>query len=140
MNRNEHVPPKWTAVRIDESQHCGEEFLERCGGKVYAVYLVDMNSVTYCCEITPSYCMIPIDLVAGEYPDDEASREKLYEELQQAMWETDMVSYMHCRSVDRLPAESKWSIELQLDEEEWREDPLRCEDNAREVYTGCPAF
>jgi hypothetical protein len=138
MNRNDHIPPKWTAVRIDESQHCSEGFLERCGGKVYGIYLADLNSVTYCCEITPSYCLIPVDLVAEEYPEEEDGREALYCELLENLG-YDAV-YMHCRDVDKMSDDNRSELSISLDEEDWRDDPERGEDEAFEHYHGCPAF
>jgi len=140
MNRNEHVPPNWVAVRLDESQHCEPEFLTRCGGKVWGVYLVDTQCVTHCCEFAPSYCMIPVDLVAGDYPEDEQERESLYDELREVLGQTNEISYMHCRAVDRLPDEHKADLGLSLDPEDWEDDANRGEDFAREEYQGNPLF
>ena len=139
MNRNEPIPPNWTAVKIDESRDCDPEFLKRCGGKCYQIYLYDANCVTYCCEVTPSYCMIPTDLVAEKYPEDDGEREALYEELREVLSQIDGVSYMHCHYVDGMLDEAKHALQLSVDPEDW-ETELRGEDEAREEYQGCPVF
>jgi len=139
MNRNEHVPPNWIAVKIDESEHCDREFLARCGGKVFQIYLVDTSIQTHCCELTPSYGMVPIDLVAESYPDDEQARETLYEDLMDASNVAEFC-YRHCRHVDRLPDDHKVDLGLALDPEDWQDDPDRGEDFAREEYQGGQRF
>ena len=100
------IPRKWTAVRVDETGHCGEEFVARCGGKVFQVYLFDANEVTYCCEVTPSYALYPIAVVAGEYPESDEAQQVLFEELLEAGHGAEM-AYMHCSMIDRLDAEHK---------------------------------
>jgi len=114
---NERPEQVIVAVRIEDTRYWCDNIRSKVK-HIYGVYLYDQSVVTCCCEVTPSYCMIPIDLVAGEYPDDDDARDRLYSDLREAMWENDTDSYMHCRSVDRLPEESKRSIEIQLDEEE----------------------
>ena len=123
------MTPQWTAVRVDVSRHCNPEFLGRCGGKVYQVYLYNAHSVTHCCEITPSYELIPVDLVAEDYPEDAETREALYEELREvACADGDNVTYMHCRGIDALPDDVKRTLHAPN------------EDDAVEAYQGSPCF
>lgn len=128
----DEVPRKWTAVRVDVTGHCGEEFVARCGGKVYEVCLYDANERTYCCEVTPSYCLYPVDLTAGSLPEEDAARERLFEELLDARHELEDVCYMHCSDVDRLPEEDK--VEQEGLE---RDAPF---DDVHEHYHQCPDF
>lgn len=140
----EKITPRWHAVKIDESRFCSPDFLERCGGGVFQVYLVNLAEVTYCCEITPSYCLIPVDLVAKEYPDEdvpggEERRNALYEELLEVNNQAD-VQYMHCSDFDRtVPAEDRHDLTPRLDLEDL-EDGDTGEDVARENYQGNPVW
>ena len=127
----DEIPRKWTAVRVDETGHCGEEFVARCGGKVHQVYLFDANEVTYCCSLTPSYGLIPVEVVAEKYPEGEATREALFDELTTAM-EGAEFAYMDCSTIDRLSDENKVEqVGLEND---------ASEDEVLEHYHGSPTF
>ena len=125
------IPRKWTAVRVDETRHCGEEFVTRCGGKVFQVYLFDANERTYCCCVTPSYALYPIEVVAGKYPESDEAQQALFEELLEVGHGAEM-AYMDCSMIDRLDAESKV--------EQTGLDNDASEDDVREHYHGCPDF
>lgn len=101
----ETIRPKYRLVAIDESHHCSADFLARCGGKLWATYLVNVAEVTYCCELTPSYYLVPIELVPLTMPgdSDEEAHEALCTDLMEALTNTDPI-YMHCSAIDRLPA------------------------------------
>lgn len=67
------------------------------------MYAFDRNERTFCCELTPSYCLmflaadcVPVDTLS----DDE--REALYELVIDGSRDTEHVMYMHCRDVDRM--------------------------------------
>jgi len=47
-----NIKPKFRVVAIDETEHWSDDI--KAQGKVWGVYLVDMNRYTYCCELTPS--------------------------------------------------------------------------------------
>ena len=46
--------PKFIIVAINETNYWDLSDLQEVE-KVYGVYLVDLNRITHCCEITPSY-------------------------------------------------------------------------------------
>ena len=133
--------PEWHAVKIDESDGCGAEFLKRCGGKCYQIYLIDMSTRTHLCEFTPSYCMIPVELVAETYPEDDGVREDLYEELRTVFYECcNDVSYMHCHDIEQLPAEDKHDLEIKFPSpEDWSGDDRGAE-AVLEYYQGNPIW
>lgn len=138
IDRNRDVPPNWVAVRIDESQYCDPAFLERCGGKCYGVYLVDTNSVTYCCSTTPAYCLYLVDTVCEETPDDPIASDKLMTELMEVTQESPQVMYVDLSVVDRLSDENKAPQDTP---DEWEEDGEdRGFEDVREAYCGCPSF
>lgn len=72
-------------------------------GSIYGVYVYDANSVTHCCEITPSYDCRLVHSVPGEFHEDEARRENIDEALRQGDAEGPDQQYTHCRGVDKLP-------------------------------------
>ena len=127
------IPRKWTAVRVDETRHCGEEFVARCGGKVHQVYLFDANEVTYCCSLTPSYALYPVEVVAEEYPEEEGAREALFADLLEAMHGTESVCYYDCGVINRISEENKVSQMRGLAAD-------ADEDDALEFYQGNPDF
>jgi len=75
------IKPKFIACLIDVSAHCSEEFLARCGGKVYLSGFYDDNLDTHCCSFTPMIDVTYMGYVAEEYPEDDEAREALHEEL-----------------------------------------------------------
>lgn len=103
------MKPDYRVVAIDESAHCSPAFLAQCGGKVWATYVYNAAEVTYCCELTPSYCLLPIELHAHVIPDDETAREALFEALIDAQADSDPI-YLHCSAVDRLPENQKLAL------------------------------
>jgi hypothetical protein len=117
--------PDWRAIRFDETQYCSPEFVELCGGKVYTVYIYNHNEATYLCEMQPSYCLIPVDLVAEVYPEDDEERERLDEVLREVHL-NDEVTYIHCSDI-------KDSETIPLGD-------FESEDEAREYYQGNPRF
>jgi hypothetical protein len=138
MNRNEPIPPNWLAVRIDESEYCDPEFLARCGGKVYGVYLVDTNSVTYCCSPERTYCLTLVDTVCEDTPDDPNESDRLMTELMECTQESPDVMYVNLSAVDNLPDENKAQQPLP---EDWSEDgENRGFEDVREAYCGSPDF
>ena len=71
----------WYAVRVDETGHCEPEFVARCGGKVWTVYIYNRNESNYCCEMTPSFCLYEIECQPETWPEDERDKDRLAEEL-----------------------------------------------------------
>lgn len=140
--KEEVPPPDWRAIRIDETRYCNAEWLEKFGIKtLYSVYLVDFASVTNCCEITPSYALNFIENVSDDdsVPDDEEAREVLFEELREVNNGAELVTYMHCRVLDRMLDDKNQSkIEVEIDDGEVDGD--RGFEDAREYYVGNPTW
>lgn len=92
------VKVHWKLVAFDETRYWNKEFLARLGiAKVMAVYLFNALSVTYCCEITPSYELWPIE----SHPDVTLSDEQ-YDEFNEADRGCSEVAYMHCSDIKHL--------------------------------------
>jgi len=116
----------YRVLKIDESEHITDpEFLERCGGKVYSVYLYNDQEVTHCCELTPSYWLYEVDVIAESYPEDPEESDKLYEDLRYCRNDQGGI-YIHCHSVDSMKSEEFGEFED--------------DDEAIEAYTFNPIY
>ena len=135
---NAKVPPAWNAILIDESEFYEDEFLTRCGGKLYGVYLADLNSRTYCCELTPSNALYFIGSVPEEWPEDDEEKDSLYDDLSESDTCSPEVSYFHCHSIKAMPDSRKHAI--QLDEDDWGDAENDGYEAALEAYQACPEF
>jgi len=133
---NPDIPPKMTACLIDVSEHCSEDFLAKCGGKIYMSGFYDDNVNTYCCSTTPSVFVDVIELVPETYPEDEDAREALSEELLEAHTADDS-GYYNRRDIERMRAdhpERFKDLGMTFDEDENPEEMVR------EHLCGNPVF
>lgn len=80
-----------TAIREDG---WNTELLEKAG-KIWTLLVYDDAERTYCCELTPSYCLWPVEIVCEKNGLDE--EEML--ECNLAAGNDGGPIYMHCRSV-----------------------------------------
>jgi hypothetical protein len=137
--------PKFCSVRINETEHF-KDWSEKYtfGGKIYGVYIYDANEQTYCCEMTPSYCLYPIGYTlewdvmdleemaanSGISTDDLEDVENMADKN---------VTYIHCGSIDRLPDTDKvLQVDYALYPDEWDETYRYLLDKAQEDYRGNP--
>jgi hypothetical protein len=104
--------PDFRAMRIDETGDWADSIRAMLkGGKIWAVYVFDKNQVTYCCEMTPSYCMHLVEYY-GEMGDGTQTSDELNEDIQSAGID-EPISYIHCSGIDKL-AEDKF-VKIALD-------------------------
>lgn len=87
---------KLKIVVIDESQYWKEDILKACGGKIETVYMYDASEATRCCEITPSYYLIPLYYVPAVHVSDEIHAELI------DTFSNEEPMYVHCSDVDKL--------------------------------------
>jgi NAD-specific glutamate dehydrogenase len=105
-------------VVFDETRYYSAEIREKAG-TVYQTYVYDANRAIHCCEITPSFTLVPFYTQAMNYLEDDAAREALDEVIRQANTEAEE-RYVHCCVVDRIPNTHKRKfhlVERDLDEE-----------------------
>lgn len=97
--------PDWWLVKIDERQHWREDIQAKTTA-IYGVYAFDRNERTFCCELTPSYCLwfIACDEVPSGEPTEE-QREALNELILTGSAQSEPVSYYHVRLIERLMEE-----------------------------------
>jgi hypothetical protein len=98
-------------VRLDETGYYDSGFLKKIGVKrVWGVYLYDRGEQTHCCEVTPSYWLVQVD-IAVEFsfsrtdPAYEKKSEKAEMEIRQVQENDGM--YFHCHQIDILPDEDR---------------------------------
>ena len=141
--------PKFYAIRINETEYF-KDWLEKYtyGGKIYGVYIYDANEHTYCCEVTPSYCLYPVGY-ALEWDsmdlEEMAAKSGIstdeLEEIENTIDEN--VTYIHCGSIDRLPDTDKvlqCDYSLESNSSDWDETYRYLLDKTEEHYRGNPDF
>jgi len=89
-------------VAIEETRYLSDE-ARALTGRYWTLYVYDKNTVTHCCEITPSYWLVAYGFETEKRLSDEIpAHEKLRDELQADRHESD--HYRHCAAVDALEA------------------------------------
>lgn len=107
---------KFTVVALDESDDWTQpELVERSGGAIYTLYAFDPEERTHVCEMTPSYWLVPFDIVPKGYPADDNEWENLYDELQLGFIDGCEATYVHCHRIDALKDEFKRTEEFDDD-------------------------
>lgn len=87
---------KLRLVKIDVTHNWNEDFLNQIGAsKVFDYCLYDENEVTYCCEYTPSFWLIPVYSETENYLEDSQYDEFVYHNSLDPF-------YMHCPQVEEL--------------------------------------
>ncbi len=82
-------------VSIEETRNWREDIAEACG-KIFGVYMYNANEQTFCCELAPSYTLIPLYSYAEKEITDEIA-----EELMAGDSLCTDVSYVHVSQVDK---------------------------------------
>lgn len=131
------IDSKYIACLIDISYGISDDFLTKCGGKVYLSGFFNDSVNAYCCSITPSVFVGAIELVPESLPEDEESREAIYEELMDAFCEGDCSGYYDRSYIEKMKKEKpeRFSeIDIHLDKDESEDDQVR------EYLQGNPVF
>lgn len=81
-------------VAIDNTKYWRDDIQKACG-KITTVYYYDKGQHTYCCELTPSYYLIPLYAFAENEISDE-----VYDDLMLGIASEDP-GYEHVSSVDK---------------------------------------
>ena len=89
--------PHFKLLQINETHDWCDEIVERAG-KLFGIYLVDINRVVYCCELEPSYEADFLYTVWAEDIEDDEEREELNEIIDEVDYNSPLVSYFHVRS------------------------------------------
>ena len=99
--RNDDIKPDWRYILIDETRYwCDDKFIAECGGKLVGAYVFDANRAVHCCELTPSFELLLIETLPRDVPQDDAGAERVLDAIRDADRETDLVSYVHCYSIN----------------------------------------
>jgi len=101
--------PELVIVKIQSTRDWDQEFVKKSQIKeIWDVYLYDQNERTFCCELTPSYCLNYMDTHAyfADGISDE-DRDEAEESIMESTAWNDRVSYYHCSAIDSLPEEHK---------------------------------
>lgn len=85
-------------VLIDETEYWHEDIAKKAK-KIWKVYFYDASEQTHCCELTPSYWLLPVTCTWDAENLDERTVDIITAE------DTQDVSgrYFHCSIIDQLP-------------------------------------
>jgi hypothetical protein len=83
-------------VSIEETRNWREDIAVACG-KIFGVYMYNANEQTFCCELAPSYTLIPLYSYAEKEITDEIA-----EELMAGDSLCNDITYVHVSQVDKL--------------------------------------
>ena len=83
-------------VAIEETRNWREDIANACG-RIFGVYMYNANEHTFCCELAPSYTLIPL----YSYGEKEITDE-IAEELMSGDALCNDVTYVHVSEVDKL--------------------------------------
>lgn len=87
----------------------GRKLVERCGGKIYDVYIFDNNRHVNCAELRPSFEMNYVESIPGgivTFPNSKADDENspyetdIDEDLREANNDTESVMYIHTFDIE----------------------------------------
>lgn len=140
------VLPQFVCVCFDESGFfkdtaSGLGLLNKCGGKIYGVYVYDQNLYTYICSADAVYEMHLIAYVpGGKVSEDEDEREEVDIALIDVTCLSEDVVYMDVYRIDAVSAEDKRELPC---EDEIPENEIRYRemvDEAIEFLRGSPYF
>ncbi len=85
-------------VLVDETYGWSDKIKNQVG-KIYTAYIYDKSVATHCCEITPSYELVPL-YYSTEFAEHKYS-EAVEEEIQNEFHNAEPI-YMHCSAVEKL--------------------------------------
>jgi len=87
------ISPLPLLYMTDASRDYKPELVERCGGKIFDVYLFDANLLVSCCSLIPSYEMEYIESVPLCGPEEPQYRDELEDDLIGANIESNTVYF-----------------------------------------------
>lgn len=138
------APPSYIACLIDWSDGCSEEFLKRCGGKVFVTGFFDDSVDHHLCSPQKHIYFHGLGLEPEKYPEGEKGRQTLYDELLEGWHEACLndadKGYHLRRDIERLREthpERFVEVHIEFDDPQ---DEDECEREVREHLTGNPVF
>ena len=127
--------PDFRVVKLDDTKYWHEDIVA-LAGRIWSVYLVDVSTYVYCCELTPSYCLEFIGSTWERSPEDSSEAEKLWEQINEVDIDSSDVAYVNVGDLSLDDAER-----MGPDEKEWKEaveehdgDQDRAAEALREEY------
>ncbi len=122
-------------VKLDTTYGWDKKFLKKLGiKKIHTWYLFDANTITNCCELLPSYELIPVyEAPENEFEMTEENKDEYYNYM--GLNINDDTIYVHCSQVD--PIARELPSEFQM---EYEKDHEGNNDSWRTVVEACAIF
>ena len=123
---------KLRIVKFDVTHFWNEEFRNEYNtGGITDYCLYDANEITHCCEITPSYWIIPVHTETENFISDDGFSELLINNDHDPL-------YVHCSDVEKLPSEDQPELDFEYKTEE--EKAERMEEIEELFHCNAPYF
>lgn len=90
---------KFRVVELDESDGWNEDILKAVGGKITTVYLYDEGIKTHCCELTPSYYLIPLYHLTPNFPLEDNNEDREHSRMEVDGYIEMKPIYVHCGNI-----------------------------------------
>ena len=120
MDGEKEIKPRFVAVRINETKHWSDDIKAQVKA-IHAHYVFDENTVTHCCEITPSYWLRWVGFdIETEDPHAEIS-EELHDAVAEGFHSAENSGYYHCRTIDKIADDDKKVFMEGSDLDPWSE-------------------
>lgn len=107
-------------VALDETYGLDDAVKETVG-KLFTCYAYDPKTAVNCCEITPSFELVPFDFYTEKEIDDD-----LHSTLLAEMSASDQVIYMHCSTVSEMDKQMATTTVLDLELDHLSEGDAPC--------------
>jgi len=102
----DEIKPDYQIVKLDERRHWRKDIQEKTTA-IYGVYAYDRNEHTHLCELTPSHCLMFLGTDHVEVDGlSEEERERLSEIVMDGALDSEPVTYMHVRDIERIVKEN----------------------------------
>lgn len=97
-------------VAIDDTANWTPELSEKCGGKIFTLYVFDSEDISYCNSESPNLRLLPVRSVPAVATADTET----LKELDEGFSECEEI-YIHFLEIPKIPQDMKMEKELEED-------------------------
>jgi len=125
----------FAVVKLDQTDmwHLANEDMVKAG-RIYGLYVTDLERRVHCCEFTPSYELhFIMSVFQGNSENTNEDNDHVDDELRDGDRETETVQYMHCHQIENFPKDGDKSKLVPFGNEELPDETVDW-DSALEGY------
>lgn len=98
QKEKEEYGRRFFLVRFDETEYLSAD-IDPEYGRLFTAYCYDPDEVTYCCEVSPSYYLMP---VYSYFSAARTDNDELRIEIEDTISRLNEPCYVHCSRVDKM--------------------------------------